>query len=93
MAAITKRHFQQAADIVRAILDHEWTSELPDWAEYQNREPFTFLGDEGEPWNPDYLRAVWTAEAFILLFSRNNDRFDRGRFLRACGLAWPAPPY
>jgi hypothetical protein len=33
-----------------------------------------------------YIRAVWTAEAFIMLFQQHNPRFDTQRFLIACGL-------
>lgn len=36
------------------------------------------------------VRAVWTAEAFILLFQQFNPRFDEQRFLQACGLV-PKP--
>ena len=31
------------------------------------------------------------ADAFVELFSAYNDRFDRDRFLVACGLQEPAP--
>lgn len=80
-----KRHFVQAADMVRAILNGEWTHEAPSWA------PTTFDLIEVEDaaqgnLRTSYVRAVWTAEAFILLFTRNNDRFNRDTFLRACGL-------
>lgn len=32
------------------------------------------------------LRAIQTAEAFIILATRFNPLFDRQRFLQACGL-------
>lgn len=84
-AALQKRHFVQAAELVSAILNHEWTSELPDWADRDTADILALdtITDRNQA---DYLRAVWTAEAFILLFTRDNDRFDRARFLRACGL-------
>lgn len=84
---ITKRQFIRAAEMVKAIREGAWTHEAPSWVEH---------GDvyDGNPSfdhaTVDYTRAVQTAEALILLFSENNPRFDRARFLHACGLG-PKP--
>ena len=72
---MTKRHFEAMADIVKAILADEWTDDLPDWsAESHISVPTT------------YQQAARVAEAFIVLCERWNPRFDRQRFLVACGL-------
>ena len=75
---MTKRHFQAAAEQVRAILNGEWTDELPDWA---SRQAFQNI-----PVNAYEARAIQTAEAYILLFSRFNPLFNQQTFLVACGL-------
>jgi hypothetical protein len=66
---------------VRAILDGHWTNEPPAWANSFYSAPY--LTDSSEE---SYTRAVQTAEAFIVLFTEWNSRFDRDRFLIACGL-------
>ena len=81
---MTKKHFEHAAKIVSAILAGEWTNDLPDWADVAKTMPIA------EDVTSDYLRAMWTAEAFILLFAADNTRFDRARFLFACGIG-PKP--
>lgn len=80
-----KRHFEDAAEIVRNILNGEWTHELPVWG-------LGHAGPYGRGINADIsdlnmTRAIWTAEAFISLFGDANPRFDTQRFLIACGLA------
>jgi len=80
---MTKKHFNQAADIVRAILNGEWTDDPPSWADATAYTSVTALDDSADT---AYTRAVQTAEAFIVLFSAHNDRFDINRFLVACGL-------
>lgn len=88
-ASMTKRHFILAARMVRAVLAGEWTNEFPDWADriVSNHD---ILGIEVSNGlgniSVNYTRAVWTAEAFILLFAQDNPRFNRETFLRACGL-------
>jgi hypothetical protein len=74
---MTKPHFDHAASMVRAILAGEWTNELPDWA-----QSVVAYGYDTYP----RVRAVQTAEAFLLLFTAFNPRFKRDRFLKACGL-------
>ena len=81
-----KRHFQHAADMVKAILDGHWTNELPNWAPEQVGEPIEVDTRDSGNVKPSYVRAVWTAEAFIKLFSEWNPLFDQTRFLIACGL-------
>lgn len=71
-------HFIRAAELVAAILHGTWTHEFPPWADAK-------LNISAEDGDTDYTRAVWTAEAFILLFTAYNPRFDSTRFLRACG--------
>ena len=75
---MTKMHFQHAAEIVRAILAGEWTDSAPAWADRKQ------IGWPGQ--TEDFVRAVQTAEAFILLFRAYNPRFDEQRFLQACEL-------
>lgn len=76
---MTRLHFNHAAEIVKAILNGEWTSEPP-----------AYLGPKFRYINPhpDHIdRAIQTAEAFVMLFSAFSDRFDTQKFLMACGLA------
>lgn len=70
---ITRQHFTRAAEMVRAINEGYWTADPPDWADPD-------CSDE------EYVRAVQTAEAFILLFSEFNPQFRTEKFLVACGL-------
>lgn len=84
---MTKHHMNYAASIVRAILAGEWTGESPTWASIQWGPEFEIDAYELGNLDRDYVRAVQTAEAFILLFSAFNPRFDQQRFLVACGLA------
>lgn len=79
---MTRKHFEVMADMVRAILAGKWTDSAPAWAD-ESRYPLTESLDL-EALN--YRRAVQTAEAFILLAESQNPRFNRARFLRACGL-------
>jgi hypothetical protein len=74
---LTKKHFIRAAAIVNAIREGNWTNELPSWG--RNRSGVS-------PAVTGFERAVYTAEALVLLFSENNPRFDTNRFLVACGL-------
>ena len=83
---MTKKHFIRAAEIVKAILNGHWSHQPPTWAiqyrgDYDVTSPTQrlFVGR-------DYLRAVQTAEAFIVLARQFNPRFDTHRFLVACGL-------
>lgn len=83
---LTKQTFQRMAAIVRNIAAGEWTDELPDWA-----GPVTYVRHtETYP----RVRAIQTAEAFLILIAQDgNPRFDRQRFLVACGLvSAPAKP-
>lgn len=84
---MTKMHFTRAAEMVKAIVDGDWTMELPNWSDPS-------IGYRVEVWtecagnvSANYVRAVWTAEAFILLFREYNPRFNESKFLKACGLA------
>ena len=77
---MTKKHFQAAAAQVKSILDGDWTHEPPEWTNE------THYNEVSIAW-PDYVRAVQTAEAYILLFQEFNPRFDQQQFMKACGLA------
>ena len=84
---MTKKHFQQMAEIVHAILYGCWTDEPPYWAD-------PLRGDWQSSFDATqmhYTRAVQTAEAFIVVCREFNPRFDEQQFLVACGLA-DAPP-
>jgi hypothetical protein len=81
---ITKQHFEDAAQLVEAILRGDWTHESPSWAIPWNGTLEIESSTQGNL-NTDYIRAVWTAEAFVIFFSQWNPRFDRERFLKACG--------
>lgn len=77
---MTKRHFIAAAAQVCAIRDGHWTNEPPNWTPQPHDARFAVSSFE---------RAVWTAEAYILLFREFNPRFDQHTFLVACGLTEP----
>ena len=75
---MTKQHFIRAAQLVRSIRDGNWTNDFPAWFDRRDvGQSFIVTAEH---------RAVMTAEAFIALFSEFNPRFDRTRFLVACGL-------
>jgi hypothetical protein len=76
-----------AARIVAAIHQGDWTSALPSWSHYFAGQTWEVDSPVTGNVEPDYVRAVWTAEAFIHLFAAANPRFDQHRFLVACGLA------
>lgn len=82
---MTKKHFEHAASIIRAILAGEWTNEWPIWAVCDSNGNYQmgFIAPNVD----NYTRAVQTAEAFIILFQAYNPRFSVNRFLVACGLA------
>ena len=94
--AVEQRHFQHAAAMVKAILEGYWTHALPEWSAYPGKgSDETVEVDTADYGNlsANYVRAVWTAEAFIQLFSAYNPLFDQQRFLIACGLvAAPVKP-
>lgn len=89
MATITKGTFIQAAAMVGSVLRGGWTPAPPDWAD-RSRYMEGSLGLFAK--NEYYTRAVQMAEIFILLFTHANPRFDRDRFLDACGLLTPEAP-
>lgn len=82
---MTQHYFVRAAAMVKAIRDGEWTHDLPTWQSEQVKRIEVFTDTLGNV-DVSYVRAVWTAEAFILLFREHNSRFDPHRFLAACGL-------
>jgi hypothetical protein len=85
VSRMTKKHFIAAADMVLAIKNGEWPDTLPQWALYHS--PVTTETELTGNIPAAYVQAVWTADAFINLFTAYNSRFDRNRFLMACGLA------
>lgn len=74
---MTKCVFEAAAEMVQNILKEKWTDDPPAWT----KECYAHLDA-----TPGLDRAVFIAEAFIILFSASNPRFDQTRFLVACGL-------
>ena len=82
---MTKQHFVRAAKLVNHIRQGHWTNDLPAWAPRQHT--VVEVNDDLGNIDSAYIRAVWTAEVFINLFVEFNPRFDRTRFLIACGLA------
>ena len=73
---MTKQHVAFAAGLVDTIRKGAWTHDAPSWSPIG-----AYLADTRHD-----IRAIQTAEAFILLFTEHNPRFDRARFLDACGL-------
>lgn len=84
---MTKQHFIAAAAQVKDIVSGEWSFDVPGWAD-AHLGHFNQYDDDGKD---SYVRAVQTAEAYILLFRQFNPRFDQHTFLVACGLAEPTP--
>lgn len=85
---MTKKHFIAAANLVNSIRQGEWCHTLPDWAPdaVQGQTPIECETEESGNLDTHIVRAVWTAEAFIILARAFNPRFDERRFLVACGL-------
>ena len=83
---MTKMHFQRAAEKVKSILDGHWINDLPPWAsnDYGHFIETSTTTSGNIP--PEYVRAVWTAEAFVSLFRDYNPRFNEQKFLQVCGL-------
>ena len=93
---LTKKHFTTAAHLIRAIREGRWTNDAPGWIDVDKRyrDEHDTCRDEyydGYPYSSEraarYTRAVHTAEFFVFLEQADhNPRFDRERFLVACGL-------
>lgn len=81
---MTKRHFHAAAEQVKAILAGEWTNELPSWVDQEFVVHHAWI--KAPSTRSPMLRAIQTAEAYILLFTRFNPQFNVETFLVACGL-------
>lgn len=80
---MTKQHFIGAAKLVDNIRQGYWTNDFPEWFDTRGvGQSFIVTAEH---------RAAMTAEAFIVLFGGFNPRFDRERFLIACGLVEPKP--
>ena len=77
---MTKKQFERAAEMAKAILEGHWTNEPPVWCHDSSHYRLHTCASTG------YTRAVQTAEAFLGLFQEFNPRFDQQRFLVACGL-------
>ena len=78
---MTKQHFIRAAELIKAINDGKWTNDAPPWS------PIGAFNDyEIDTPRYDHVRAIQTAEVFMRLFTEHNPRFNRTRFLDACGL-------
>jgi len=75
---MTKKHFEAMARIVDNIRCGEWDNAtcLP-WAR-------SYIKDASDAYDAE--TACQVAEAFITLAISHNPRFDRERFLKACGL-------
>lgn len=72
--------------IVRAILRGKWTDELPDWASRSHSG--AYLLQELANNTDAELRAVQTAEAFIVLCDSCRCDLDVPAFLKDCGFSW-----
>jgi hypothetical protein len=83
---MTKKHFEHAAEMVRAILEGHWTGESPAWSPIKWGPEYEVDAYDLGNIDRDVVRAVQTAEAFIILAKEFNPRFDESRFLIACGL-------
>lgn len=83
---MTKRHFEHAAAMVKAIKAGQWTNDLPDWAPLRVDGLIEVDTESDGNFDANLLRAVWTAEAFVILFTAFNPLFDVNRFLIACRL-------
>lgn len=93
---MNKYDIARMVTMVRAVRAGKWTTELPDWAHKHAETPEGFglhlgatqvLGglQEMPSMFVDELRAVQTAEAFILLAHASDYPFDETAFLRDCG--------
>ena len=88
----------RAAAMVKAIHDGKWIHERPSWEDKRSNangddalyDASAADYDTDSQHAYDYTRAVQTAEVFLMLFESANPRFDRARFLYACGLG-PKP--
>lgn len=77
---MTPATIRRMVQMVRAIRAGKWTNELPSWA--QRITVMTTDEDEDEA---NALRAVQTAEAFILLAHMCCPDFNETKFLQDCG--------
>lgn len=77
---MTKKHFDAAAAIVNDIRKGKWTNK-PRYARCWTPPSY-----DASLCASSFERAVWTAEAFIMLAECFNPCFNRDRFLKACEL-------
>jgi hypothetical protein len=75
---MTKKHFEAMAEIVNNIRTGDWdNATCQSWAR-------SYIKDAADAYDAE--TACHVAEAFMTLAVSHNPRFDRERFLRACGL-------
>ena len=72
---------RRMVSMVRAIRAGKWTATLPAWTPKDITETLDFALDAYD----FELRAVQTAEAFILLAHSSRFPFDETKFLQDCG--------
>ena len=91
---MTKKHFIHAAKQVKGILDGFTGRQYLPTSSANHHRPIECSTETAGNLNAHYVRACWLAESYLELFSAYTDRFDRQRFLIACGLAeLPPKPY
>lgn len=78
---MNQRDITAMVAVVRAIKAGQWTDEPPVWAD---RERYSAC-IEGSDDAAVYLRAVWTAEAFVILAQQQDKYFPVKTFLARCG--------
>lgn len=78
---MTPADTRRMVSIVRAIRAGKWTNELPDWAPNTLTSISVFSEDDGA----NELRAIQTAEAFIILGVATSATFNVAQFLHDCG--------
>lgn len=72
------------ASMVRAILAGKWTTDPPDWAPLRAAQAADLLQQMSDT-DVALVRAMQTAEAFIILIHAEDSAFDVTSFVRACG--------
>lgn len=75
---MTKRHFEQFAHEIKSLTDEVRT----DWEDHQTSGAI-FDHQKAETINAG---AMFAAEMVCKVAAANDPRFDRARFMRACGL-------
>lgn len=78
---MTPADTRRMVSIVRAIRAGKWTNELPDWAP-RGLTAISVFSDEDDL---NEIRAIQTAEAFVILGLATSATFNSHQFLHDCG--------